>query len=186
MLSYKKSKKNLCDNRSDMIAIKKTVFEWFGFIFVMAVTVCLFFSFVFRICEVSVYSENQEKISFDILVCSYRYEPEVFDNVVILSKNGNKYAKIIAVGNQKVKIDLYNNIVSVDNVIIDAENCPSAKDISKKFGKEIIVPDKYALIQYNNCNEKVFETVSYKDILGRADTIIYPVEFWRKNIEDIK
>ncbi len=171
------------NDTNDNFALTKTVFEWFRTVFVTFAILTIIFSFIFRVTEVSIFTENKE-ISVTVLALSNGYRPNIGDNVVVYNKNGNYIAVVLAYDGQVVTANSKNNEISVDFVVCDSRLFPNANLFEEKYGDFVTVPEGKVLVKCDGKNNT--EIISLKDIAGKVNSVIYPINYLGKNISDIK
>lgn len=171
---------------SDRIAVTKTVFEWFRVVFAVAAAGIIFFSSVYRIPEICVISADNTEKFVNVLVSVYGYSPENGDNVAVMCEKKTYSATVLAQSGQYISVNTRNDEIAVDYVLSDKKLYPSAEELEKAFGRNTTVPNGCVLVKYNDNKSEKLGIVSEENIIGKINTVLYPVEYFGKSVEDIK
>lgn len=174
---------------NDCTAITKTVFEWIRVVFAAIIIFVLVFSFIFRISEVLVIDSNNKKFSVNLLLSSYGYYPCIGDSVAVDTKNGICTATLLAYEGQSIITYTENSEIALDYVLVNDKTYPDAKELEKIYGRIITIPDNCVMVIYDDCcSEKLCgtEIIRTDNIIGKVDSIVYPIEYLGKGIDAVK
>ena len=183
-----KSSVQIRNDCNDRFAITKTVFEWIRVVIAAIIISVFVFSFIFRISEIVIDSDNK-KISLSILLSSYGYYPDIGDDIAVNTENGICIAKVLAQEGQSIIAYTESSEFALDYVLVDSKIYPDAEEFEKIYGSIITVPDDCIMVIYNDCctvKSRKTEIICTENIVGKVNSVLYPIEYLGKDIDAVK
>lgn len=160
--------------RSDKEAVKKSIFEWALFVFLLVIVLVTVFSTVLRVTPIKL-SVGEEVCDITVVVSRFQYTAQRNDPVVFKVDGVFTAGYVIARENSEIHLGTGKS-GEIDHLIYNGASYFSADELKEALpdGK---VPDGYVLLTKDlsmDSRYRVGILVSENDIYGRMDWVLYP------------